>query len=78
MPNEIHSYNEFQHQIHKALRIQHPEWAEPNGECPTCESHEYSPGRITRSQSALNRGENASIMLSELRRRLVGSTSTMK
>jgi hypothetical protein len=41
MPNEIHSYNEFQHQIHEALRIQHPEWAEPNGECPTCESHEH-------------------------------------
>jgi len=34
MPNEIHSYSELQHQIHEDLRIQHPEWVEPNGECP--------------------------------------------
>ncbi len=40
MPNEIHSYSELQHQIHEALRIQHPEWVEPNGDCPTCDSYE--------------------------------------
>ena len=27
----------FQHQIHDALREQHPEWIEQNGDCPTCE-----------------------------------------
>jgi hypothetical protein len=40
MPNEIHSYRELQHQIHDDLRIQHPEWIEPNGDCPTCDSYE--------------------------------------
>jgi hypothetical protein len=40
MPNEIHSYSELQHQIHDDLRIQHPEWVEPNGDCPTCDSYE--------------------------------------
>ena len=40
MPNEIHSYTELQHQIHDDLRVQHPEWVEPNGECPTCDSYE--------------------------------------
>jgi hypothetical protein len=40
MPNEIHSYSELQHQIHDDLRIQHPEWIEPNGDCPTCDSYE--------------------------------------
>jgi hypothetical protein len=40
MPTEIHSYAELQRQIHDDLRIQHPEWVEPNGECPTCESYE--------------------------------------
>jgi hypothetical protein len=40
MPNEIHSYSELQHQIHEGLRIQHPNWVEPNGECPTCDSSE--------------------------------------
>ena len=37
---EIGSYVRLQHQIHDALREQHPEWIEPNGDCPTCESYE--------------------------------------
>ena len=40
MPNEIHSYSELQRQIHEDLRVQHPEWVKPNGECPTCDSYE--------------------------------------
>lgn len=31
---------QLQHEIHEALRVQHPEWVEPNGDCPTCESYE--------------------------------------
>jgi hypothetical protein len=27
-------------QIHDDLRIQHPEWVQPNGESPTCDSYE--------------------------------------
>lgn len=34
------SYNELQQQIHDDLRIQHPEWVGPNGDCPTCDSYE--------------------------------------
>ena len=34
------SYNELQQQIHDDLRIQHPEWVEPNGNCPTCDAYE--------------------------------------
>jgi hypothetical protein len=37
---EIRSYLQLQHQIHDALRDQHPEWIQPNGDCPTCESYE--------------------------------------
>jgi hypothetical protein len=40
MPNEIHSYTELQRQIHQDLRVQHPEWVEPNGESPMCDSYE--------------------------------------
>ena len=40
MPNEIHSYSELQRQIHDDLRIQHPEWVKPDGDCPTCDSYE--------------------------------------
>ncbi|HEY4272106.1 MAG TPA: hypothetical protein VGM65_08870 [Candidatus Udaeobacter sp.] len=37
---EIRSYPQLQRQIHDALRVEHPEWVEPNGDCPTCESYE--------------------------------------
>jgi hypothetical protein len=40
VPHQIHTYTELRQQIHDALRIQHPEWVEPNGECPTCDSYE--------------------------------------
>jgi hypothetical protein len=40
MPNEIHSYSELQQQIHDDLRVQHPEWVEPDGDCPICDSYE--------------------------------------
>jgi hypothetical protein len=31
---------QLQQEIHDALRVQHPEWVEPDGDCPTCESYE--------------------------------------
>jgi hypothetical protein len=37
---EIRSYIQLQRQIHDALRVEHPEWVQPNGDCPTCESYE--------------------------------------
>jgi hypothetical protein len=40
MSDEIHSYIQLQEEIHDALRVQHPEWVEPNGDCPTCDSYE--------------------------------------
>src|SRR5438105_14361592 len=39
-PDEIRSYAQLQRQIHDALRVEHPEWVEANGDCPTCESYE--------------------------------------
>jgi hypothetical protein len=31
---------QLQREIHDALRVQHPDWIEPDGDCPTCESYE--------------------------------------
>ena len=39
-PGRLCSYTELQKQIHNDLRLQHPEWIEPNGECPICDSNE--------------------------------------
>ena len=31
---------ELKQQIHRDLRVQHPEWVAPNGECPACDAVE--------------------------------------
>jgi hypothetical protein len=38
MSHQIHTYTELRQQIHHDLRIQHPEWVQPNGESPMCDS----------------------------------------
>jgi hypothetical protein len=48
---EIRSYTQLQQQIHDALRVQHPEWVEPNGDCPTCESYESRLAELLRLSS---------------------------
>jgi hypothetical protein len=40
MSHQILTCTELRKQIHDDLRIQHPEWVELNGECPTCDSYE--------------------------------------
>ena len=34
------SIAQLRQQIHDDLRIQHPEWIEPNGDCPECDFYE--------------------------------------
>ena len=40
MVHQIHTYADLRKQIHEDLRIQHPEWVQPNGESPMCDSYE--------------------------------------
>jgi hypothetical protein len=40
VPHQIHTYTQLRQQIHDDLRIQHPEWIEPNGDCPECDFYE--------------------------------------
>jgi hypothetical protein len=53
MSPQIHTYTELRQQIHDDLRIQHPEWVEPNGESSMCLMEELDA--LTR------RGSNESI-----------------
>ena len=39
-PGQIHTYAELRQQIHDDLRVQHPEWVLPNGDCPMCDAYE--------------------------------------
>jgi len=58
MSHQIHTYTELRKQIRNDLRIQHPEWVQPNGESPMCDSYE---ARLTHLLNALmRRGSEAS------------------
>jgi hypothetical protein len=59
-PHQIHTYTELQKQIHDDLRIQHPEWVEPNGECPTCDSYEARLMELL--ETSTRTGSNESIV----------------
>jgi hypothetical protein len=37
---KTHTYTALLQKIHNDLRLQHPEWIQPNGECPMCDSYE--------------------------------------
>jgi hypothetical protein len=60
MSHQIHTYTELQQQIHDDLRIQHPEWIQPNGEFPRCDSYDAC---LTEMLDTLTRrGSNGSIV----------------
>ena len=59
MSHKIHTYTDFWRQVHDDLWIQHPEWVEPKGESPKCDSYE---ARLTELLDPLTRmGSNESI-----------------
>src|SRR5947199_7590730 len=60
MYDEIHAYTELQQQIHDDLRIQHPEWVEPNGES--------SMRLLEQLDTLTRRGSNESIAAPSARR----------
>jgi hypothetical protein len=54
MVHQVHTYTDLRKQIHHDLRIQHPEWVQPNGESPMCDSYE---ARLMELLDALKRRE---------------------
>lgn len=42
-------YAELQREIHVALRAQHPEWIQPNGESPTCDFYDSRLAELLRT-----------------------------
>ena len=40
MAHKIDAYADLLRQIRNDLRLQHPEWIEPNGQSPMCDSYE--------------------------------------
>ena len=59
MAHQVRTYTELRQQIHDDLRIQHPEWVQPNGESPMCDAYE---ARLMELLDPLTRrGSNESI-----------------
>jgi hypothetical protein len=44
--HQIHTYAELRQQIHDDLRVQHPEWIQPDGKSPMCDSYETRLMRV--------------------------------
>jgi len=40
MVHKVNTYADLLRQIRNDLRIQHPEWIQPNGDSPMCDSYE--------------------------------------
>ena len=58
--HQIHTYTDLRQQIHDDLRIQHPEWVEPDGKSPMCDSYE---ARLMELLAGLTRRESTSLLL---------------
>jgi hypothetical protein len=55
MLHGVHTYADLRKQIHHDLRVQHPEWIQPNGESPLCDSYE---ARLMETLQSLNQIEH--------------------
>ena len=69
------SFALLQLQIHDDLRTQHPEWIEPNGECPICDFYEarlaqllegYAQSASDESAVAVHRALNEAASVNQL------------
>ncbi len=57
--NEVPGYTQLQQQIHDALRAQHPEWVQPNGDSPTCDAYEWRFAKLLRIRARDSVTKNA-------------------
>ena len=57
-PHEIHTYEELQRQIHEDLRLQHPEWVQPDGSSPMCDAYEARLMKVLDSFKRLGSNES--------------------
>jgi hypothetical protein len=58
IPHRVHTYTELLQQIHDDLRFQHPEWVQPNGESPMCDSYEARLIQLLDIDPLTRRGSN--------------------
>lgn len=72
--SQIHTYSELLRRIHDDLRIQHPEWLEPNGGSAICDSYE---ARLRELLEALTQRSAAQSIVDPNRSQSVEQTESM-
>jgi hypothetical protein len=66
MTYKAHTYSALLQEIHNDLRIQHPEWIQPNGECPTCDSYEARLMELLDASRPMEANDNIALRQGEL------------
>ena len=69
MRHEIHTYSALLRQIHNDLRVQHPEWIQPNGESPLCDSYEARLMELLDGSRPMESNDNIALPDRELSQR---------
>jgi len=79
--DEVCNYADLQRQMHDALRAQHPEWIQPDGQSPICDDYDsrfaellnlFSKAQITGEANAARGSQNIKRVMAsgQSRRRL--------
>lgn len=61
MARKIRTYGDLLQQIRDDLRSQHPEWIEPNGESPMCDSYEARLMELLDASMPIEGNENIAV-----------------
>jgi hypothetical protein len=64
MAQQVDTYADLLRRIRSDLRLQHPEWIQPNGQCPMCDSYE---ARLIELLSIPGESNNDTVALSHVR-----------
>jgi hypothetical protein len=59
MPHKVDTYADLLQQIRNDLRLQHPEWIQPNGQCPMCDCYEARLIELLDASKAGGSNENS-------------------
>ena len=72
MVHKVDTYANLVQQIRNDLRLQHPDWIQPNGQCPMCDSYE---ARLIELLSIPEESNNDIVALSDIPTLLVAEKS---
>jgi hypothetical protein len=61
MAHKVRTFADLLQQIRHDLRIQHPEWIQPNGESPMCDSYEARLMKLLAASIGSGSGETMAV-----------------